>query len=289
MVPSIAGSAGQRSGGGRRRPYNEVLSSTPHSHSPLNIHLDQYEGPLDLLLDLIRRQQIDIRNIPIATITAQYLAYLEQAREMDLDLSAEFVFMAATLIHIKSRMLLPTDPALRKEGDSDEDPREELVQRLLEHERFKQAAEMLQQKRIIEENVWSNPQIRSFAAEDEDPGLAVSLFDLVKAFGDVLEKLKSRPVYEVAEEEVTVTEMVKQLRSLLAHTRLDKPLFIMKVLEQQRSRRAMICLFLAVLEMVKMQSVQILQKDLFGEITLAKGERFEEETQPEANIEEEYK
>ena len=270
-------------------PYNGKLSpgSPNPDQSPLNVHLDHYEGPLDLLLDLIRRQQIDIRNIPIATITAQYLAYLEKAREMDLDIGAEFVFMAATLIHIKSRMLLPTDPALKKEGDQDEDPREELVQRLLEHQRYKEAAEMLQQKRMIEENVWSNPQMKQFKAEDEDPGLAVSLFDLVKAFGEVLERIKSRPIYEVTEEEVTVADMVNHVRSLLAHTKKDKPLFILQVLEQQRSRRAMICLFLAVLEMVKMQAVQILQKDLFGEIALGKGERFDES--PAAGMEEEYK
>ena len=145
--------------------------------SPLNIHLEQYEGPLDLLLDLIRKQQIDIKDIPIATITAQYLEYMEQAREMDMDLSAEFVYMAATLIHIKSKMLLPRDPALGPEGETAEDPRQELVDRLLEHERFKNAAEMLQQKRMIEENVWSNPQIGAFASEDDDPGLAITLFD----------------------------------------------------------------------------------------------------------------
>ena len=132
----------------------------------------------DLLLDLIRKQQIDIRDIPIASITSQYLGFLQKAREMDLDISAEFVFMAATLIHIKSRMLLPVDPALRKEGETEEDPREELVERLLEHERYKNAAEMLQQKRLIEENVWSNPQMKEFAAEMEDPGLAVDMFDL---------------------------------------------------------------------------------------------------------------
>src|ERR1019366_7953608 len=114
---------------------NKKLSSV--SSSPLNVHLDHYEGPRDLLVDLIRRQQIDIRDIPIATITSQYLAYLEKAREMDLDIGAEFVFMAATLIHIKSRLLLPTDPALQKEGEGEEDPREELGQRLLEHQRFK--------------------------------------------------------------------------------------------------------------------------------------------------------
>jgi segregation and condensation protein A len=260
------------------------------SSSPLNVHLDQYDGPLDLLLDLIRRQQIDIRDIPIATITSQYLAYLDQAREMDLDIGAEFVFMAATLIHIKSRLLLPTDPALRKEGKGEEDPREELVQRLLEHQRFKDAAEMLQQKRIIEENVWSNPQMKQFVSEDDNPGLAVGLFDLIKAFGEVLERAKNRPIYEVQEEEISVSDMVAHVRALLNATRKDKPLFILQVMESQRTRRAMICLFLAVLEMVKAQTALILQPELFGEIALAKGERFEEaEAHPTAAIEEEYR
>ena len=163
--------------------------------TPLNFHLEQYDGPLDLLLDLIRKQQIDIKDIPIATITAQYLQYMEKAREMDIDLSAEFVYMAATLIHIKSKMLLPRDPALEKEDEDSEDPRQELVDRLLEHERFKNAAEMLQQKRLIEENVWSNPQIKAFISEDDDPGLANTTFDLVKAFAEMLERRKNRPVY----------------------------------------------------------------------------------------------
>jgi segregation and condensation protein A len=260
------------------------------SSSPLNFHLDHYDGPLDLLLDLIRKQQIDIRDIPIATITSQYLAYLDKAREMDLDIGAEFVFMAATLIHIKSRLLLPTDPALRKEGEAEEDPREELVQRLLEHQRFKDAAEMLQQKRIIEENVWSNPQMKQWVSEDDNPGLAVGLFDLIKAFGEVLERAKNRPVYEVEEEEISVSDMVVHVRELLNATRQDKPLFILQVMESQRTRRAMICLFLAVLEMVKAQTVLILQPELFGEIALAKGDRFEEaEAHPTAAIEEEYK
>ena len=255
--------------------------------SPLNFHLEQYEGPLDLLLDLIRKQQIDIRNIPIATITAQYLDYLEKAREMDIDLGAEFVFMAATLIHIKSRMLLPSDPALRKEDDPADDPRTELVERLIEHEKFKNAAQMLQQKRMIEENVWSNPRISEFIGEDTDPGLAVSLFDLVKAFGEVLERAKARPVYEVSAEEVTVSDMLAHVRSLLDQTRKDKPLFILQVMERQRSQRAMICLFLAVLELVKMQAVRIVQSDLFGEIALEKGDLYEQAT--EVAIEEEYK
>src|ERR1044071_2044422 len=143
------------------------------SSSPLNIHLEHYDGPLDLLLDLIRRQQIDIKDIPIAIITAQYLEYMEKAREMDIDLGADFLYVAATLLHIKTRMLLPRDPPLETGADAADDPRQELVDRLLEHERFKNAAEMLQQKRLIEENVWSNPQIKSFVSEDDDPGLSI--------------------------------------------------------------------------------------------------------------------
>jgi segregation and condensation protein A len=250
--------------------YREVQVS-----SPLNIHLAQYEGPLDLLLDLIRKQQIDIKDIPIATITSQYLAYLDQAREMDMDLGSDFIYMAATLIHIKSKMLLPRDPALEKEGDADEDPRQELVDRLLEHERFKNAAEMLQQKRMIEENVWSNPQLKSFLAEDADPGLNVTLFDLVKAFGEILERAKTRPVYEVTEADVTVADMIRYLQNEFVEAGPDKPVFILRVFERQRTRRAMIAMFLAVLEMVRMQAVVVAQKDLFGEIALQRHSSFD--------------
>lgn len=243
--------------------------------SPLNIHLEQYEGPLDLLLDLIRKQQIDIKDIPIATITSQYLAYLDEAREKDIDLGAEFVYMAATLIHIKSRTLLPRDPALAKDDDPNEDPRTELVERLLEHERFKNAAEMLQQKRLIEENVWSNPQIKAFANEDDDPGLNVSLFDLVKAFGEILERAKHRPTYEVEQADVTVSDMIRYLKNQFEEAGVGKPVFILRVFERQRTRRAMIAMFLAVLEMVRMQAVVVAQKELFGEIALERHERFD--------------
>jgi segregation and condensation protein A len=259
--------------------------------SPLNFHLEQYDGPLDLLLDLIRKQQIDIKDIPIATITQQYLAYMDKAREMDIDLGAEFVYMAATLIHIKSKMLLPRDPALVPEGEAAEDPRQELVDRLLEHERFKNAAEMLQQKRLIEENVWSNPQIKAFVSDDDDPGLTATLFDLVKAFGEVLERLKNRPVYEVESADVTVGDMIRYLRDQFKESGPDQPVFIMRIFEQQRTRRAMIALFLAVLEMVRMQAVVVAQKDLFGEIALQRHQNFDDvfaNEQPMAAIEKDY-
>jgi len=259
--------------------------------SPLNVHLERYDGPLDLLLDLIRKQQIDIKDIPIATITAQYVDYLEKAREMDIDLGAEFVYMAATLIHIKSRMLLPRDPALGQENP-EEDPRQELVEKLLEHEKFKNAAEMLQQKRLIEENVWSNPQIARFTSEDDDPGLAITLFDLVKAFGDLLERAKNRPVYEVSEEDVSVAQMILRLKSLFQEAGEDEPVYIMRVFEEQRSRKAMIALFLAVLELVKQQAVMVAQTDLFSEIVLRRHSRFDAffaGDQPAIEIEKEYR
>jgi segregation and condensation protein A len=259
--------------------------------SPLNIHLEHYEGPLDLLLDLIRKQQIDIKDIPIATITSQYLEYIDTAREMDMDLGSDFVYMAATLIHIKSKMLLPRDPALEKDGDAFEDPRQELVDRLLEHERFKNAAEMLQQKRLIEENVWSNPHVKEFLSEGDDPGLNITLFDLVKAFGEIIERAKNRPTYEVEASDVTVSDMIRYLRDQFIEAGPDRPVFILRVFERQRTRRAMIALFLAVLEMVRMQAVVVAQKDLFGEIALTRHGNFEAafaSDQPIAAIEKDY-
>ncbi len=189
--------------------------------SPLNFHLEQYDGPLDLLLDLIRKQQINIYDIPIASITQQYLEYMQRALELDIELSSEFVYMAATLIHIKSRMLLPKDPELEKISP-EEDPRQELVDRLLEHERFKNAAEMLQQKRMVEDVSWSNPQMAQFLAESEEPELAVSLFDLVKTLQTVLERAKNRPIYEVGKEDVSIPDMIRYLERVFGELRTGR-------------------------------------------------------------------
>ncbi len=251
------------------------------SESPLNVRLERYEGPLDLLLDLIRKQQIDIYDIPIARITAQYLDYVDRAAALDMELSSEFIFMAATLIHIKSRMLLPKDPELEKISP-EEDPRRELVERLLEHERFKNAAEMLQQKRLIEENVWSNPQIQQFLKDDEGPELAVSLMDLVKTFEQVLDRAKKRPIYQVTEEEITVPDMILHLKKVLTGKPRGERVSAVKLFESQRSRRAMICLFLAILELVKMQAIVLVQQDAFGEIAIRAHKRFDEVFSEEA-------
>jgi segregation and condensation protein A len=259
--------------------------------SPLNVSLEQYEGPLDLLLDLIRKQQIDIYDIPIHQITQQYLAYLERAAELDIELSSEFVYMAATLIHIKSRMLLPRDPELEK-MDPTEDPRKELVDRLLEHERFKSAAAMLQEKRMVEEAIWSNPRLHEFQNDDEPPGLAVTLFDLVKTFEQVLQRARTRPVFEVTTEDVSVPDMIRFLRRALEEAPRSNSVPLVPLFEMQRSRRAMICLFLAVLEMVKQQAIRLTQKELFGEIHVRRDVHFDAAALDEAEvtrIEEEYK
>ena len=240
--------------------------------SPLNFHLEHYDGPLDLLLDMIRKQEINIYDIPIAKITQQYLDYVQQAAEMSIELSADFVYMAATLIHIKSRMLLPKDPELEKISP-EEDPRKELVDRLLEHERFKSAAEMLQQKRVVEEAVWSNPQMEKFLSEGDDPGLAVTLHDLVKTFQQVLERAKSRPVYEVTGDDASVPDMIRYLRALF-----EKETDVVQareLFERQKSRRGLICLFLAMLELVKLQAIGLVQADLFGEIGVKRLKGFD--------------
>ncbi len=259
--------------------------------SPLNVHLEHYEGPLDLLLDLIRKQQINIHDIPIAKITQQYLDYMQRAAELDIELSAEFVYMAATLIYIKSKLLLPRDPELDK-IDPQEDPRRELVDRLIEYERFKSAAAMLQEKRMVEEAIWSVPRIQQFISEDDGPGLDVSLFDLVKTFEQVLERARSRPLYEVTKEDVSVPDMILFLRNALQTVPRGQSVAVVPLFERQRSRRAMVCLFLAILEMVKQQAVRLTQKESFGEIHIQRDRGFDEMMVTEeraAEIEKDYK
>ncbi|HET8547737.1 MAG TPA: segregation/condensation protein A [Bryobacteraceae bacterium] len=258
--------------------------------SPLNFQLEQYEGPLDLLLDLIRKQQINIYDIPIARITAQYMDYMNRAAALDMELGAEFVYMAATLIHIKSKMLLPRDPELEKIAP-EEDPRTELVERLLEHEKYKNAAEMLQQKRMVEEAAWSNPRMREFISEDEGPGLAVTIFDLVQTFQTVLERAKNRPTYDVARDDVTVPDMIRFVRSVLERAPRSKKISVLELFDQQRSRRAMICLFLALLELVRRQAVALEQTDAFGDIAVRRSATFSEAFQTEQTepVQEEYK
>ncbi|HEY7617198.1 MAG TPA: segregation/condensation protein A [Terriglobales bacterium] len=231
-----------------------------------------YEGPLDLLLDLIRKQDIDISDIPIAKITAQYLAYVERLRELDVNVAADFIYMAAVLIHIKSKMLLPRDPdAPSAEQD---DPRGELVNRLLEHEKFKSAAQMLLQKQQIEDAVWSNPALKEFIdAEGTEPEIAADVIDLVKTFQQVLERARSRPLLEVEEDNVTVAQMIEYLRRRLALE--ERPIRLKQLLRSMNSQQVLVCTFLALLELVRLQAIQLRQDRLFGEILLRKHVGFE--------------
>jgi segregation and condensation protein A len=245
-----------------------------------------YEGPLDLLLDLIRRQDIDIYDIPIARITAQYLAYVEKLRELDVNVAADFIYMAAVLIHIKSKMLLPRDPSASSEEQ--EDPRSELVNRLLEHEKFKSAAQMLLQKQQIEDAVWSNPMIKEFMdAEGTDPEIAADVIDLVKTFQQILERARTRPLMQVDEEGVTVAQMIDYLRRRLALE--DRPLRLKRLLRHVNSRQALVCMFLALLELVRLQAIQLRQDRLFGEILLRKHTEFDAVMSEQAAVRDDWR
>jgi segregation and condensation protein A len=241
--------------------------------SPFSVIVGQvYDGPLDLLLDLIRKQDIDIYDIPIARITEQYLRYVEGMKQFDVDVAAEFIYMASLLIHIKSKMLLPRDPA---GPAAEEDPRLELVNRLLEHERFKTAAQMLLQKQQIEDAVWSNPALKEFReAEGTEPELAADVVDLVKTFQQVLDRARKRPSFDVDEEAVTVAQMIEFVRRRLALE--ERPVRLKQLLRTLRSRSALICAFLAILELIRLQAVLARQDKVFGEIVLKKHTKFDE-------------
>jgi segregation and condensation protein A len=254
-------------------PSSEVVAKKKENDFPFSVIVgDVYEGPLDLLLDLIRKQDIDIYDIPIARITAQYLTYVEKLRELDVNVAAEFIYMAAVLIHIKSKMLLPRDPAAASDGL--DDPRAELVNRLIEHEKFKSAAQMLMQKQHIEEAVWSNPAIAEFMdAEGTEPEMAADVIDLVRTFRQILDRARSRPMIEVNEDTVTVEQMIAYLRRRLSLE--ERPVRLKQILRNVESRPALVCMFLALLELVRLQAVQLRQDRTFGEILLRKHTEFE--------------
>jgi segregation and condensation protein A len=243
--------------------------------SPFSVTVGRvYEGPLDLLLDLIRKQDIDIYDIPIARITAQFLSYVEGLKQTDVDAAGEFIYTAALLIHIKSRMLLPRSPAESADAEA-EDPRRELVERLLEHERFKNAAQMLLQKQQIEDATWSNPAIRDFRDEaGPEREIAADTVDLVRVFRQILERARQRPVLDVDEDTVTVGQMIDYVRRRL--TMEDKPVALSQMLRNARSERAVISMFLALLELVRLQAILLRQDRNFSDIFIKKHTSFEQ-------------
>ncbi len=281
-------------------PPSEVPSDNRHTYekSPADLRKEQesafpfsvavgqvYEGPYDLLLDLVRKQNIDIYDIPMAKITAQFLAYVEHLKASDVDTAGEFIYMSALLIHIKSKMLLPRSPD-EAEGAA-EDPRRELVERLLEHERFRNAAQMLQQKRQLEEATWTNPGIREFreAGEDEQE-IAADTLDLVRVFRQVIERARNRPVLDVEEDAVTVRQMIDFIRRRLMME--DRPVALSKLLSHTRSVNAVIAMFLALLELVRLQAILLRQDRGFSEIFIKKHDQFEQAINDRLSVRDEW-
>ncbi|MGA3045264.1 MAG: segregation/condensation protein A [Terracidiphilus sp.] len=241
--------------------------------SPFSVMVGQvYDGPLDLLLDLIRKQDIDIYDIPIATITAQFLAYVNHLSATDVDVAGEFIYTASLLIHIKSKMLLPRSPA--GPDDAPEDPRRELVERLLEHERFKNAAQMLQQKQMLEAATWTNPGVREFQdVANDEPDIAADTVDLVRIFHEILERARKRPVIDLEEDTATVGQMIQFLSRRLSIE--DKPVALRSLLSNTRSEKALVAIFLALLELVRLQAILLRQDRAFSEIFIKKQAGFE--------------
>ena len=236
----------------------------------LKISLPLYEGPLDLLLDLIRREKLDIYDIPIAKITEQYLAYLHLMEELNVDLASEFLVIAAQLIYIKSRMLLPPDPDMSPE---EEDPRAELIRRLLEYEKFKNAAQMLYQRELVENAAWSNPGSIAMADSELEPEMAVTLYDLLVVFRDVLKRAEQRPLMQVDRDGFSVEQMMAFLFEKIVAA--PGAVALSRVLPEIASRRALITAFLAVLELTRLHAIYLKQDKAFGEITARANPNYE--------------
>ena len=237
----------------------------------LKISLPLYEGRLDLLLDMIRREKIDIYDIPIAKVTEQYLAYLHVMQEMNVDMASEFLLMAAQLIYIKSRMLLPPDPDAV--GEEAEDPRAELVRRLLEYEKFKNAAGMLHQRELIENAAWSNPGPLPVEEQDLEPETAVGIYDLVLAFRAVLKRAEENPTLDVTREEFSVEQMMGFLFERIMASR--GKVTLSEILERVNTKPGLITAFLALLELTRLSAIFLLQAEPFGEITAQANPNYE--------------
>jgi segregation and condensation protein A len=250
------------------------------SQSPFSIMVGRvYEGPLDLLLDLIRKQNIDIYDIPIARITAQFLEYTRHLQQTDVDAAGEFIYVASLLIHIKSKTLLPRDPLAVAAG-ADDDPRRELVERLLEHERFKAAAQMLQQKQMLEDASWSHPGMKGFLQDagiesaDTEREIDADTTSLLLVFRDILTRIRERPVHSIDEDSVTVAQMIDFVKRRLLME--NRPISLRRMLANTRSERALICTFLAMLELVRLQAILLRQTELQGDILVKKTDQFEQ-------------
>jgi segregation and condensation protein A len=224
------------------------------------VKLEVFEGPLDLLLYLIKKDEIEIYDIPIARITEQYLAYLQLMQELDIAVAGDFLVMASTLIYIKSKMLLPPDPKLEGEEDLNEDPRAELVERLLEYQKFKSAANMLYSRGEIEAACYTRGPLET---DSNNPEVSATLFDLLRVFREALKRAESQVEMEIARDEMTMAEKIAQIHSLLDER---EEINVRDLFELSLSKRELILTFLAFLELVKEWKIYLVQRELFGEI-----------------------
>jgi segregation and condensation protein A len=243
--------------------FESILEAYP-------VRLSNFEGPLDLLLHLIKQHQVNIYDIPIALVTRQYIDYIDLMQEMNLDVAGEFLVMAATLIHIKSRTLLPRpDPT---QEDPDEDPREALVRRLLEHQKFKAAAELLHERETLRSAQWTRPDgpITEIAGEAPEPEIEVDLFTLISAFRSVVERSKQRPKVYLPSEQIPIEDRIEELMSRLSET---EACGFEDLFADVQSRAGLIVTFLALLEMIRLKLVRVFQSGAMNPIRVYKRAR----------------
>ncbi len=233
------------------------------STESLNIKIGDFAGPLDLLLFLIRQERADIFDIPIARITEKYLEYIRLMKRLDISIAADFLVMAATLIEIKSKMLLPRDP-FAPEDEEVEDPRLELVDRLLEYEKFKTAAGMLHERSTIEQATFTRGPIES---DDNNAEIDASVFDLLTVFQKIVARHVDEIKMEIHREEISLADMIKTMKRRIFD---EGEINLLKFFEEMRSKRELVTAFIAVLEIVRTEGVKLLQSATFGDIILRK-------------------
>lgn len=232
------------------------------------IKLDVFEGPLDLLLYLIKKNEIDIYNIPIALITQQYLDYLNIIKSLNLDLAGEYLVMASTLIHIKSRLLLPV-PEEPSEEEQEDDPRAELVKQLLEYQAFKEAAANLAHRPLLERDVFKRsaalPEEKQNRASGDDELIEVSIFELIEALHAVVSRLDKKELLEIDLEKLSLTEIINDVMERLIR---EKSLTFEELLGEKKDRRRIVYTFLAMLELIKLKMIKAYQTAAFGAIRI---------------------
>ncbi len=247
----------------QQQEFESILDAYP-------VRLQNFEGPLDLLLHLIKKHEIDIYDIPISLVTSQYLEYIDLMQELNLDVAGEFLVMAATLIHIKSRTLLPRpDPT---QEDPDEDPREALVRRLLEHQKFKAAAELLHERETLRSAQWTRADgpVLEIAGEAPEPEVEVDLFSLITAFRTVVERAKARPKVYLPAEQIPIEDRIEQLLSRLSET---EACGFEDLFEDVQTRAGLVVTFLALLEMIRLKLIRVFQSGVVGPIRVYKRQR----------------